>query len=300
MGALKLANAPCSWGVLEFDLEGETQDANEVLSQMGASDFQATELGDWGFMPTEANELSTFLREHSMKLAGAFVPVALADSAAHEEGVASALRTAKLLAACGDEAVVVLADDNGSDPIRTARAGRVSPEHGLDSAKWEVFLQGVNRISRAVRESAGLKTVFHHHCAGFVETPAEIEFLLQNTEPDLVGLCLDTGHYAFGGGDPVDALRRYGDRIHHVHFKDCSESVAEQSRTEGWDYFESVRRGVFCELGQGGVDFPAIVDLLKSRRYGGWVVVEQDIIPGMGSGFENAQRNRRYLKSLGV
>jgi len=300
MGALKLANAPCSWGVLEFDLEGETQGANEVLSQMGASGFQATELGDWGFMPTEVNELSTFLRGHSMKLVGAFVPVALADSAAHEEGVASALRTAKLLAACGDEAVVVLADDNGSDPIRTARAGRVSPEYGLDSAKWEVFLQGVNRISRAVRESAGLKTVFHHHCAGFVETPAEIEFLLQNTEPDLVGLCLDTGHYAFGGGDPAAALRRYGDRIHHVHFKDCSEAVAEQSRTEGWDYFESIRRGVFCELGQGEVDFPAIVGLLKSRGYGGWVVVEQDIIPGMGSGFENAQRNRQYLKSLGV
>ena len=300
MGALKLANAPCSWGILEFDLEGETQGANEVLAQMSASGFHATELGDWGFMPTQSSELNEFLRRHSMKLVGAFVPVALSKASSHEEGVASALRTAKLLAACGDQAVVVLADDNGTDATRTARAGRVSAQDGLHSSEWEVFLQGVQRIAQVVRENTGLKTVFHHHCGGFIETPAEIEFLLQNTEPDLVGLCLDTGHYAFGGGDPLDALRRYGDRIHHEHFKDCSETIADETRTKGWDYFESVRRGVFCELGLGGVNFPAIIDLLHSRGYDGWVVVEQDMIPGLGSGLENAQRNRQYLKSLGV
>jgi inosose dehydratase len=133
-----------------------------------------------------------------------------------------------------------------------------------------------------------------------VETPSEVDYLLTHTEPDLLGLCLDTGHFAFGGGDPLAALQRYGDRVRHVHFKDCSPTVARASREEQLDYIESLRRGIFCELGKGNVDFSAILRHLKERHYQGWVVVEQDVLPGMGSPFENARRNRAYLRSIGL
>jgi inosose dehydratase len=123
---------------------------------------------------------------------------------------------------------------------------------------------------------------------------------LSITDPTIVGLCFDTGHYRFGGGDPLAGLQKHSDRIWHVHFKDHSPAVAAQTRAHGWDYFESVRHGIFCELGQGDVAFPAIAAQLKQRGYDGWIVVEQDVLPGMGSPKESAQRNRDYLRGIGL
>ena len=145
-----------------------------------------------------------------------------------------------------------------------------------------------------------LRTVFHHHCAGYVEHPTEIDTLMRLTDPDLLGLCFDTGHFRFGGGDPVQGLHTYKDRIWHVHFKDCDPQVAERSRAEQWDYFHSIRNGIFCELGRGDVDFARIQSELKENGYDGWIVVEQDVLPGLGEPKESAQRNRDYLSSIGL
>jgi inosose dehydratase len=113
-------------------------------------------------------------------------------------------------------------------------------------------------------------------------------------------LCFDTGHYSFGGGHPLDGLTRYADRIWHVHFKDHAPQVAAQSRIEEWDGVASVGHGVFCELGQGDVDFPAILAKLRAMSYDGWIVVEQDVLPGMGRPIESARRNREYLRAIGL
>src|SRR5262249_49155859 len=155
-------------------------------------------------------------------------------------------------------------------------------------------------IAARVREAAGLRTVFHHHCATFVETRAEIDELMTRTNPSLVGLCLDTGHASFGGADPLAVLETWRDRIWHVHLKDCDPDVSTRSAREGWDYQESVRRGVFCELGRGRVDFPAVVTRLGEMGYDGWLVVEQDVLPSMGSPAASAVRNRTYLGTLGL
>ena len=128
----------------------------------------------------------------------------------------------------------------------------------------------------------------------------EIARLLDLTDPALIGLCFDTGHYTYGGGDPLDGLRRFGDRISYAHFKDCSAEVAARARAEEWDYQRAVRHGIFCELGQGTVDFPATLAWLRSRGYDGWVTVEQDVLAGMGTPKESAARNREYLRSIGV
>ena len=161
------------------------------------------------------------------------------------------------------------------------------------------------RIAHAVRKETGLATAFHHHCAGYVETPEEIARFLSMTDPDLIGLVFDTGHFLYGtgsndGSHVEDGLKRFGERIQHVHFKDCQPYIAQQARTEDWDYFKAVQHGVFCELGHGSVPFGAIVEWLLTRNYYGWIVVEQDILPGMGSPKASAQRNRIYLKSIGL
>ena len=297
---IRIANAPCSWGILEFGLEGQAAGYAQVLDEMRAAGYAGTELGDWGFLPTEPEQLRGELAARELALLGAFVPVALADPAAHGPGEAAALRAARLLAeAAGDRPFIVLADDNGRDPVRTGQAGRILPEHGLSAAQWQVLAEGASRIAARVRAEAGLRTVFHHHCAGFVETPAEVERLLALTDPQLLGLCFDTGHYRLGGGDPLAGLRQHADRIGHVHFKDHDPRVAARARAEDWDYFQSVRGGIFCELGQGDVPFAAIKTELERQGYGGWVVVEQDVLPGLGTPLESARRNRAFLSRLG-
>ncbi len=298
---INVANAPCSWGVLEFDLEGKTAGFTQVLDEMRETGYTGTELGDWGFMPTDPDRLRKELASRDLELAGAFVPVAFSRKEAHQPGMETALATARLMASAGyGEAFVVLADDNGKAPERTRNAGRISPELGLDNQRWETFATGVELVASRVNQETGLRSVFHHHAAGYVETPAEIDQLLARTSADLVGLVLDTGHLSLGGGDPLDCLRRYSDRIWHVHFKDCSEEVFRRSRAGDWDYFQSVQEGIFCELGQGRVDFRSVVDELRAQKYEGWIVVEQDVLPGMGSPEACARRNRQYLQTLGL
>lgn len=299
---MRVANAPVSWGVMEFDFEGQSYEFGQVLDEIRSTGYQGTELGEWGFLPTEPEQLRREIEARDLELVGAFVPVDLRRRKAHEDGTRRALRAAELLAGAFPEAepLLILSDDNGNDPARTEIAGRVRPQDGLDGEEWATFVEGTEGIAEQVRKEVGLRTAFHHHCAGYVEAPWEVRRLMKHTDPELVGLCLDTGHFRFGGGNPVRAVDEYSDRIWHVHLKDFSPLVAARAASEGWGYFEAVENGVFCELGEGDVDFPAIVAALREVDYGGWIVVEQDILPGMGAPRESAGRNREYLEQIGV
>ena len=303
MRKLLVGNAPCSWGTLEFEAaKGEQIGFSRMLDELAASGYTGTELGDWGYMPTDPAVLRTELNKRDLVMLGAFVPVALKDASAHEAGIANAVKTARLLAAVATAPApfLVLADNNGTEPERTRLAGRITPQAGLRAAEWKVFAAGADQVAHAVREETGLRTVFHHHCAGYVETPDEIATLLELTDPRWLGLVFDTGHYCYGAGqcDVVAALRRFGERIWYIHCKDCQPAVARRAHEEEWDYFAALRHGVFCELGQGCVDFPALLRQLAAQSYDGYVLVEQDILPGMGTPLESARRNREYLRSI--
>ncbi len=298
---IKIANAPCSWGALEFELEGKSLGYQQVLSEMVETGYAGTELGDWGFMPSNPDELKKVLDGKSLQLLGAFVPVALANEEAHAAGIELALKTAGLMFDAGyKNAFIVLADENGSVEIRTKNAGRITPEMGLSENQWKTFAAGAEKVAKAVKDKYGMRTVFHHHCGGFVETPGEVAKLMELTNPEILGLCLDMGHFAFGGGDPVVALKKYYNRIWHVHFKDFDPKVGQDAKENNYDYFKSVEEGVFCELGKGSVDFESIVKILNEKEYDGWIVVEQDVLPGMGSPKKCADHNRKYIKSLGL
>jgi inosose dehydratase len=299
---IKIANAPCSWGVLEFESKTASPGYRQVLDEMAQAGYAGTELGDWGFMPTDPALLRDELGRRGLAMLGAFVTTRLKDSGTVDPSLRAAVRTAQLLSAAanGESPFIVLSDEPTADPDRTRMAGRVPPGSGLTEREWDAAARGVERIARAVRDEGGLRTVFHHHCAGFAETPDEIDGLLQRTDPALVGLCLDSGHATYAGGTPEDMLWRHRARVWHVHFKDCEPRVAARARTERWDYPTAIRHGVFCELGEGGVDFAALLRHLQSSAYEGWVVVEQDVLPAMGAPLESARRNRQYLRNLGV
>lgn len=298
---MQIANAPCSWGALEFDLEGDAPAYQRVIDEIKETGYAGTELGDWGFMPTDSKVLTKELHARGLSLVGAFVPVGFKETANHAAGAESALKVARLLAAVeGSTPLIILADDNGKDLLRTRNAGRILPEMGLTDAQWQIFAEGVTKTAERVRSDTGLRCVFHHHCAGYVETPFEVDRLLALTDPNLVGLCLDTGHYCFGGGNPVTCLKQYTTRIWHFHFKDFSREVSQKVARSGQDYFAAVKAGIFCELGKGAVDFKSAMAVLAESGYNGWGVVEQDVLPGMGSPKASAERNRVFLRSLGL
>ena len=282
-----------------------------MLDELVETGYVGTELGDWGFMPTDPPALSYALTKRKLTMVGAFVPVALKYAERHDAGVEEALRYAHLLAAVAETGpgawspVIVLADANGTEPIRTANAGRIVPAMSLSEPEWRVFAQGAEKVARAVKAETGLRTVFHHHCAGYVETPAEVARLMAMTDPELLGLVFDTGHYLYGSGgnDPavvLEGLAGLSDRVWHMHFKDCKAEFATLARVAGWDYFTAVRHGIFCELGRGNVDFKGVKNWMEQRGFEGWIVVEQDVLPGMGVPRLSAADNRDYLAALGL
>ena len=297
---IRVANAPCSWGVIE-DVAGDRGDYRRVIDEMQQTGYIGTELGDWGFMPTDPAQLTAELGSRGLSLLASWVSVRLHDANQHEQSAADAIRTAKLLATVGGkENFIVLGNDPYADPIRTKYAGRITPDLGMSDAQWETFAKGANLIAKRVMEATGLRTVFHHHIGTLVETPAETERLMAMTDPAILGLAFDTGHWTFEGRHPVTGIRQFKYRILHVHFKDQEPNVARQSREQDWDGLTSVGHGVFCELGKGSVDFPAVLATLREIGYDGWIVVEQDVLPGMGTPKESAARNREYLRGIGL
>lgn len=303
-----VGNAPCSWGIIGPGENGISYGA--MLDELAATGYRGTELGRYGFMPTDPALLREELASRGLTLLGAYASLELRDPRAVQKERARLERIARLIAAAEPgprRPYFVLADADSIDPARHHRAGRITPDLALPSTDWRTLTRNAEEAARIVHDVAGLTAVFHPHCASFVETPAEIERFLNDTDPAWLNLVFDTGHYVYGSGEP-DAdglaarrgLERFWTRVRYIHLKDCSANIAAAARREGWDYTRSVKAGLFAELGAGSIQFGAVIDLLRERGYADWVTVEQDVLPGMGSPQESALRNREYLASLGL
>ena len=303
---LQVGNAPCSWGTIE-GIERSIP-YTRMLDELAETGFRGTELGDYGFMPTDPELLRRELLARHLTMLGAYHGVYLRDPAAHEPGAEKGVKIASLLAAVAEvgedgwRPFLVLADEHSRDAPRFENAGRITPQLGLSTEEWRVFAAGARAIAERVAAETGIETVFHPHCAGYVETPDEIE---RFCELSGLGMVMDTGHYLYGSGSSdgelvMEGLERFAESIRYVHFKDLDPQVASRAREQGLDYRTAVGEGVFCELGEGSVDFGAVLEWLRERGYRGWITVEQDVLPGMGSPRESARRNREFLASIGL
>jgi inosose dehydratase len=296
---IRIANAPVSWGIYEFEGAAQKYTYQRVLDEIAETGHTGLELGPWGFLPTDADVLRPELEKRNLRLLSSFVPCNFADPQAIEVAEAHALKVGKLLAAF-DAVCIVLADDNGKVPDLVKHAGGRTGS-ALTADQWDVYAAGVNRVARKIYDELGLKVTFHHHCAGYVETTEEVRNLMDRADADLVGLCLDTGHWEYAGGNALACVREYGERVRYLHFKDCDLSIRQRAIDEGLDYFDATRAGVFCELGQGAVDFPGIIQAMEGLGYDGWAIVEQDVLTDdLEAPKRSAARNREYLKSLGL
>jgi inosose dehydratase len=295
LGAVRIANAPVSWGILEVGDWGETP-WQQFLDQVASLDYEGTELGPPGYLPAQAARLAQELAKRSLALAGAFVPVRFTRWGPAE--LESAMQTARLISAAG--CTQILLSDAGESGRRSA-LDRRNPSSGLTEQEWATLAGAVREIAAACRP-LGLRVSFHHHVGSFVETPEEVERLLALVDHESAGLCLDTGHLTWGGGDPVDVVRRHAGRISHLHLKDVQRERLQRAVRDGLDFASAVRSGIFVPLGQGGIDYPAVFAALAEAGYSGWIVAEQDRLgampPDLGTPYEGARASRQFLRSL--
>ena len=293
---IKVGNAPVSWGVMEVADWGEQIPYSKVLDEIATAGYAGTELGPFGYFPTEPKDLSAALSARGLQLVASFVPIPLAHPDRHDAGYHEAIKVAQLLSQTG-ASLIVLADEMSER--RMAVSGRVDDSRdGMTDSQWNGAVHILERIGKACSE-LGLGAVFHHHAGTFVETPKEIARLCKSTDENLLGLCLDTGHYFFGGGDPIDAVRLYGKRIRHLHLKDVQHPILEGARRDGIGFLEAVRRGVFCELGEGAIALKKVIQDLTAVGYSGWAIVEQDVDTRSSdvNPFDSARRSREYLRN---
>ena len=293
-----VGNAPVSWGVYEADRPNPP--FARVLDDIAAAGYEGTELGPYGYLPTTPDALAAELRKRKLGLGSSFVPLPLEDAGRRAQSVDSALAVARLLASQG-VGELIIADDE--DPSRTRIAGRIPKDGsaGWSDTQWREAVTTLNTVAAALRDRLGMRVVVHHHAGTFVETPAEIDRLLAETDPDLVGLLLDTGHAAYGGADPVEVARKHGERIRYVHLKDVDGAELQHVFNSSVPMEEAWKRGVFCALGEGVVDFPGVVETLRAKGYAGWMIVEQDVVPDaqgrlVPDPVDSARRSRQYLK----
>lgn len=293
-----LAAAPITWGVCELPDWGDVPAPERVLSEMSAAGFAGTELGPDAFFGADGETVRASLARFGLQLAGAFFPLPLHD----EDGGAGSLepgeQLAAMLASAGCRTLV--AADAGDDHRRDI-AGRAGLNDLLPERSWRRAAQTLVALADRCAQF-DVSVVFHPHAGTYVETEAEIDALMHVTPVDSVGLCLDTGHIVYGGGDPVAVARRYGERVKHVHVKDVSAGVLADVRQTGVDYATAIGRGAFTPLGEGMVDFPAFVRAMRAINYDGWWVLEQDVRLGppwpRQDPLQNASRSRDYLLSL--
>jgi len=271
---VRLASAPCTWGVWERTVDRDDLiPADRMLDAVAALGYTGIELGPPGYFGSDAEAVADALEPFGLELVGAFAPLRIGDAEGFEEDLDFLQRTVEILAATGARGPVVLAGDENE--IRLAAAGR--PEATRETAlKGDDFLRAAERVERAasIAADAGVAAAFHPHTATYIESPEEVAALLEATDPTLVNIAFDTGHTIVGGGDPVELARTARDRISHLHLKDVDPAQLARVRSRELTVEEAWDHGLFCPFGQGSVDFAAV--LAELDGFDGWGVVEQD------------------------
>ena len=286
---MRIATAVVNWNNPDIPEVFPWMPYGEALDHMREAGYDATE---WGpSMPTDPVELGEALSGRGLDLVGAFVGLGFRDRERWDEELERAMGIARFLVANGG--TVLVAAEAGDDR-RRGEAGHVDESRGLTDEQWRNLGGGLDELARRVG-ALGMTLAFHNHVGTYVETPAETARLLDETDPALVGWCLDIGHLAFGGGNAIDLLPRYADRVRHVHVKDVDGAVLARAKAEGWSFGTALANFIFPPLGEGIARIPDVVAALRHVGYDGWYVIEQDTAPDPTA---TAAANRAYRERL--
>jgi inosose dehydratase len=300
---MAVANAPCSYGAFEITVgvDPNVPPPLTLLDEVSEAGYRGIDLGPLGYLGG-VDELPARLRDRGLALAGGYFQIEFADPSRLPGELVQLDRLLDVFDAAangGPPARPTLADAGSAS--RLAQPGRAQADHSLgwDDAGWAQFGGSLARVVERCRDR-GYEPTFHPHTATYVEAPWEIERLLSLTD---VGVCLDTGHLLLGGGDPVQAVRDWGDRLNHVHLKDAKLDVIHGIVSDRAPVRAIWERQAFCPLGTGDVPLGLVLENLRAQHYRGWLVVEQDILPDPDAPHQpvvDQQHNREYLRARGL
>lgn len=293
---IRIGNAPCSWGV-EFAQDPRNPQWQDVLSQCAAAGYKGIELGPVGFMPEDPAILSEALAQHDLELIGGVVFRAYHDPEKWDDVLDGTHRTCKALQAHGAQHLVLI--DSISER-RAPTAGRAAEAEQMDAVEWKAYRDRIAETARIGTEEYGLTVGIHAHAGGFIDFEPELERLLDEVDESILKICFDTGHHSYAGFDPVAFMKRHIDRISYVHFKDIDPKVKADVIAKRTGFYDACGQGIFCNLGDGDVDFSAVRQVLLDANFQGWCTVEQDCDPLLDPDpIGDAKLNREYLESIG-
>lgn len=294
--SIRIGNAPCSWGV-EFAEDDRNPTWQTVLKQCAEAGYKGIELGPVGFMPEDPAVLGEALAEHDLELIGGVVFRAYHDPDAWDDVLDATHRTAKALKAHGAQHLVLI---DSISPRRAPTAGRAGEAEQMEKAEWTAYRDRIAETARIGSEEYGLTVGIHAHAAGFMDFEPELERLLNEVDESILRICFDTGHHSYAGFDPVAFMKKHIGRISYMHFKDIDPKVKAEVIANRTGFYDACGQGIFCNLGEGDVDFPAVRQVLLDAEFEGWCTVEQDCDPLLDPDpVGDARKNREYLESIG-
>lgn len=291
---IKIGTAPDSWGVW-FPSDPRQTPWHRFLDEVVEAGYEWLELGPYGYLPKSKTTLRAELDKRGLKVSGTFVMRNLEEPSAWPALKKEALGAGELLQALGAK-FLVLIDDTYTDLF----TGKPTAPARLNDSAWKRLIDTTHKVAD-IAHQFGLRLVFHPHAETHVEYEDQIEVFLEQSDPDRVSLCFDTGHHAYRGGDPVSFMRRHHQRIPYLHLKSVDKEIQKRVEAEEIPFATAVGMGMFCEPFLGAVDFLAFRDVLRDINYNGWATVEQDMYPApFDKPLPIAKRTRAYLREIGM
>ncbi len=287
-----LGIAPIGWCNDDMPELGAENTFRQIVSEMALAGFTGCEIGNK--FPTDPKELKEQLDLRGMRIASRWFSSFLLTEP-YETVEAAFRKELDFLAAVGADRINVSEQSYSIQGKMDVPVLTGNHRHIMDEAEWETLCRGLNGLGRAARDR-GFKLCYHHHMGTVVQTAQETDRLMEGTDPELVFLCYDTGHFTFAGEDPLAMLKKYAPRVGHVHLKDMRLPVVEQARKENWSFLQAVRQGAFTVPGDGDVDFDPVFKLLASAGYEGWLLVEAEQDPAKADPLAYAIKARRYIR----
>jgi inosose dehydratase len=270
---ITIGSAPDSWGVWFAD-DPEQTPAERFLDEVAAAGFEWIELGPYGYLPTDPHELLDQLEKRQLKVSAGTVFSALHRPGSWDAVWQQVTDVAALTRAAGGQHIVVI-----PDLYRDHKTGADIEDRTLTDEQWTRLTSGTNELGRRILDEYGLHVQFHSHADSHVGHQPEIERFVEATDPAFVNLCLDTGHVAYYGGDNLQIIAKYPERIGYLHLKQVDPAIVAQVEAEDLDFPEAVRRGVMCEPPLGVPDMGPVLDAVGSLGRPMYAIVEQDMYP---------------------
>ena len=293
---VRLGLAPVNWNNDDVPEWGQTLPYADLVATAARLGYAGVEDGTGA--PASAGELGALLARHALALPGAYRWATLSDPARVAQEIEAALGVARRLAAAGGDVLLVAEHWTAA---RRAVAGRAAdhPDLALEAGAYACLGGALNELGRRV-SALGMRLAFHPHVGTPVETPAELDRLMAATDPALVGLCLDTGHTAYAGGDALGVATRYAARVAYVHAKDVDTEALADARRRNLGLLDGLRRGVFSPAygtaaERSAVDLDRVGAVLRQAGFAGWVIMECDRNPRVGDPAAEAAAARDRL-----